>query len=60
MSPYQWDFRNQIDKLVEVTYNHAIHAAGIYKTKNVIMMFGDDFSHTMADISYEAMDKIIN
>lgn len=60
MSMMQYDFRNDVQKLVEVTYNHAINAAGIYRTKNVIMMFGDDFAHPMADISYETMDEIIS
>ena len=59
MSMLQDDIRKNVDQLVKVTYDHAINAAGIYRTKNVILMFGDDFAHPMADISYETMDSII-
>ena len=59
MSMLQADFRQDVLKLVEVTYNHAINAAKIYRTNHVVMMYGDDFAHPMADISYEAMDSII-
>ncbi len=48
MSMLQDDIRKNVAKLVEVTYNHAINAASIYRTNNVIMMFGDDFAHPIA------------
>lgn len=50
---------NKVDELLRVTYNHAVNAAKYYRTNHVIMMFGDDFAHPVAQISYETMDKII-
>lgn len=59
MSMEQDDIRKVVDDLVEVTYQHALYTAAIYRTKNVVMMFGDDFAHPQAAISYETMDSII-
>ena len=30
-----------------------------YKTNNVLLMWGDDFSHVFANTTYAVMDKII-
>lgn len=60
MSMLQDDIRNNVDQLLQVTYDHTMNAARIYRTKNVILMFGDDFAHPKAEISYETMDYIIS
>ncbi len=42
----------KIDELVAVTYKHAVETSKVYKSGDVILMFGHDFSHPIASMSY--------
>lgn len=50
-----WQVINQVDEWIE----YFDHQSSAYRTKNVIVMWGDDFSH-MFDTSYNTLDKIIS
>lgn len=30
-----------------------------YKTKNILILWGDDFAHNRADLTYDTLDKVI-
>lgn len=46
--------------LANRTYEHAVYCSKRYRTKNAILMFGDDFAHPEAEKSYSRMDEIIS
>jgi Glycosyl hydrolases family 38 N-terminal domain len=51
--------RKSVTNLSELIYLYAIKSQQSYLTNHVIFVFGDDFAHPKAHLSYELMDEII-
>ena len=60
MSFDQPDLSYQATNLADLVYLYAIKSQQIYQTDHAIFMFGDDFAHPKAHLSYQLMDQIIS
>ena len=57
---YQTDLRNRPEMYASQIESFSEDHAQAYRHNHSLFMYGEDFSHVIANMSYEAMDQIIS